>query len=234
MATQFYASDQCLLSIVLERGNEEGEDDRAGVVELLHAVDVLSSGWLMPLGVSCMFGYCDPSKYFEDAGSPAQPHLFVRVDPTPAEVTVKPAFTDSVVTRVGTIDESVIRRMVERGLEQTAPVGLVTSLSELWWTAVRARSPIDDVIELAAPLPSSTVSEVIDGARWCLGPTSFGVAGPPAWLRASNSHFATEITLEVYWDLWIGNSAGRAFIDEGIARVLARGSWQCRQVFPRS
>lgn len=108
----------------------------------------------------------------------------------------------------------------------------MTSLSEMWWTSVRARSPLEDVIELCVPEPASTVTEIIDGARWYFGPTAFSVAGPPAWLRASNSHFSTKISLEVYWDLWREYPPGRAFVDAAVARVLGRSRWESRQLYP--
>lgn len=232
MTTQFKASDHCLLSILLERGNEETEDDRAGIAELLAAADALTSGWLVPLGIGLQFVHCDPANYFEEVGAPAYPHQFLRVATVPPEVRVEQAFSNSKVETVPMIDAAAIRSAVARGLEQPAPAGLVTSLSELWWTSVRARSPIDDVIELATPEPASTVTEVIGDARWCFGPKAFSAAGPPARLRVSNSHFTTKLLLEVYWDLWREYPPGRTLVDAGVARVLARGGWESRQLYP--
>lgn len=232
MATQFKASDHCLLSILLERSNEETEDDRAGIVELLAAADALTSGWLVPLGVGLQFVHCDPANYFDEAGAPIQAHQFLRVAAVPFDVRVEPPFSNSEVATVSRIDAPVIRSAVVRGFEQPAPGGLVTSLSELWWTSVRARSPIDGTIELLTPEPVSTVTEVIDGARWCFGPKAFSAVGPPAWLRASNSHFSTKLLLEVYWDLWRDCAPGRALVDAGVARVLARPGWESRQLYP--
>jgi hypothetical protein len=232
MATQFKASDHCLLSILLERGNEETEDDRAGIVELLAAADALTSGWLVPLGVGLQFSHCDPANYFEEAGAPVHAHQFLRVTTLPSDVRVEPPFPNSEVETVSRIDAAVIRSAVAGGLEQPAPPGLVTSLSELWWTSVRARSPIDSAIELLTPEPVSAVTEVINGARWCFGPKTFSAVGPPAWLRASNSHFTTKLLLEVYWDLWRDYSPGRALVDAGVARVLARPGWESRQLYP--
>jgi hypothetical protein len=232
MTAQFKASDHCLLSILLERSNDDTEDDRAGITELLTAMEALTAGWLVPLGVSFLLADCDPENYFEEVGKPACPHHFLRVDSAPADVRVDQAFADPAIDTVPEINAAVLRGAVARGLEQLAPTGLVTSLSELWWTSVRARSPIDDTIELIMPWPSSTVTEVIDGARWCFGPTAFAVAGPPARLRASNSHFATKLLLEVFWDLWREYPPGRTLVDAGVARVLARGGWESRQLYP--
>lgn len=226
MTTQVYASDQPLLTIVLTRGNDEAEDDRAGIAELLAAAESLSKGWLVPLGVSSLFAHCDPANYFEEVGPAAQANPYVRVDRLPVGVWAKPAFSHSVVELVTSIDEAVIRSAVTRRLDQPAPHGLVTSLSMLWWTSVRARSPNEEIVELIVPVPVvSTVSEMLDGARWFFGPTS-GIAGPPARLRATNSHFTTTLVLEVYWDLWIGYPAGRALVDAGVARVLSRPGWE--------
>jgi hypothetical protein len=52
------------------------------------------------------------------------------------------------------------------------------------------------MVEIADGRPVSTVSEIIDGRRWYVGPT-FGTAGPPARIRAVNDHFAMRIQLEV-------------------------------------
>ena len=232
MVARFKASDHCLLSILLERSNDETEGDRAGIDELLVAMEALTAGWLVPLGVSFLLIGCDPGNDFEEVGKPTRPHHFLRVNSAPADVRVNQAFADPVIHTFPEIDAAVLRDAVTRGLEQPVPAGLVTSLSELWWTSVRARSPIDDTIELIMPWPASTVSEVINGARWCFGPTALAVAGPPATLRASNSHFATQLLLEVYWDLWREYPPGRALIDAGIARVLARPGWESRQLYP--
>lgn len=232
MTAQFKASDHPLLSILLERSNEEGDDDRAGIIELLAAMETLTAGWIVPHGVSILFEQCDPANYFQEHGKPAHQHLFLRVRNVPPDVRVEPAFADPMVEVVPEIDAAVLRAAVTRGLDQPAPAGLMTSLSELWLTSVRVRSPIEDAIELSMPWTASTVSEVIDGARWCYGPTALAVAGPPARLRASNSHFATELLLEVFWDLWRECPPGRTMIDAGIERVLARGGWEARQLYP--
>jgi hypothetical protein len=234
MTSQFYASDECLLGISLVRGDNETVDDRAGINELLAAMDTLASGWLIPLGVGMQFVYCDPAGYFEEKGAPERRNQLLRAGHIPANIRVTNTFFDDpVVHEISVIDDVAIRETVARRLSQPSPPGLVISLSEIWWTGVRARSPVCDEIELAAPDPVPVVSEIIDGERWCFGPTTSGQAGIPVWLRGTNSHFTTEISLEVLWDMWIGFPAGRALVDEGIERVLARGGWEYRQYFPR-
>jgi hypothetical protein len=229
---QFKASEHCLLSILFERANEETEGDRAGIDELLAAVEALTSGWLVPLSVGFQFVHCDPANEFEEVGAPARGHQLLRVARVPPEIRVGLAFSDSGVSTLPTIDAAVIRGAVAKELEQPAPAGLEASLSEIWWTSVRARSPIDDDIVLLTPWPSFPVMEVIEGARWFLGPIALGGVGPPAWLRASNSHLATKLLFHVYWDLWLEHPPGRALVDGGIARVLARRGWEARQLHP--
>jgi hypothetical protein len=222
---EVYASDQFLLHVTLERDNAKNEDDRAGTAELLTALEALTEGWLKPLGVGFQLVHCDPARYFEEVGQPAHPHHFLRSRAALGEVRVWEAFADSVVEDVPEVDHAVVRRSVLRALDQAAPPGAVTALAELQWTAVRALSPVAEPIALVvAGRPVSTVSKLIDGRVWYLGPT-LGTAGPPARIRAVNDHFATRIQLEVCWDLWIGHAAGRALLDAGISRVLARAGW---------
>ena len=232
MTTPFKASDHCLLSILLERSNEDSEDDRAGITELLAAMDELTSGWLVPLGVSYLVVNCDPANYFEEAEPPARPHHFLRAEAVPSGVRANPAFPDPLLETIPEINPAVLREAVTRGLDQRPPPGLVTSISELWWTSVRARAPVEEAVELVMPWPASTVSEILEGVRWCFGPTALAAVGPPARLRATNSHFGTELLLEVFWDVWRDFPPGRALVDAGVARVLARPGWQSRQLYP--
>lgn len=223
---EVYASDQSLLHVALERGNMEHEDDRAGIAELLSAVEELTDRWLHPLGVGFQIVYCDPARYFEEIGRPAVPHHFLRARAVPDEVHVREAFTSSIVEELPEVDAAAVRRAIAQALEQSGPHGSVTTLAELKWTAVCALTPTVAPIALEVTgRPVSTVSEIIDGQRWYCGPTS-GTAGPPARIRAINDHFATRIQLDVFWDLWIGHAAGRALLDAGISRVLARGGWE--------
>jgi hypothetical protein len=223
---EVYASDQSLLHVTLERGNAEHEGDRAGITELLAAIEALTESWLHPLGVGFQVVHCDPARYFEEIGRPAVSHRFLRATTVPDEVHVWEAFANSVVEEVPTVDAVVARRAIAQGLDQTAPPGAVTTLAELKWTAVRARAPMVDPIALkVVGQPVSTVSEIIDGQRWYYGPTS-GIAGPPARLRAINDHFVVRIQLSIFWDLWIGHAAGRALLDAGISRVLSRPGWE--------
>jgi hypothetical protein len=221
-----YASDQALLQVGLERGNMEHEDDRAGIAELLTAVNVLTRGWLHPFGVGFQLVYGDPNEHLEEVGRPPIPHQFLREAEIPEDVLVREAFSDSVIEELPLIDADGVRRAIARGMEQPAPPGAVTTLSELKWTTVRALAPTIEPIALdVAGKTASTVHQLIDGARWYCGPTA-GVAGPPARLRAINDHFATSIQLEIYWDLWIGHTDGRALLEAGVGRVLARTGWE--------
>jgi hypothetical protein len=223
---EIYASDQSLLRVGLERANAEHEDDRAGITELLAAIDALTQGWLQPLGVGFQLVYCDPSQYFEENGRPPAPHQFLRSVEVPDDVHVREAFSNSIVEDLPVIDTGSVGRAIAQGLDQPAPPGAIATVSKLKWTAVRALAPTTDPIVLqVTDIPVSTVSEIIDGQRWYYGPTS-GTAGPPVRLHAINDHFGTRILLAVFWDLWIGHAAGRALLDLGVARVLARPAWE--------
>ena len=223
-----YASDQFLLDVAFERINLDSENDRAGIQELLAAVESFTQGWLQPLGVGFQIVYCDPEQYFEEVGRPLVPHHFLRASNVSDDVLVWEAFSNSSVESLPTVDTSVIRHAIERSLDHAAPAGAVTTLSELQWTTVRALDPVGEPIQLEVTGdPVRTVSEVIGGQRWYCGPTA-GRAGPPCWLRAVNDHFGTRFELSVFWDLWIGYGPGRALLDAGIARVLARPGWTRR------
>jgi hypothetical protein len=231
MPKQFNVSERRLLAIVLEHENDD-EDDRAGIDELLAGVDALTSGWLLPFGVALQFVHCDPANAFEEVGAPARAHRSFRVARLHPEVRAGPPLFDSHVSRLPSLDAAVIRDEVVRELEQPAPTGLITSLSQMWWTSVRALSPLDEEIELATPYPTTALTESIDGARWCFGPVTRGNVAAPAWLRANNSHVAIKILLEIYWDLWCDYPPGRALVDAGVSRVLARGGWTGLQLHP--
>ncbi len=222
---EIYASDQSLFRLGLERANADHDDDRAGIMELLVAVEALTEGWLQPLGVGFQLVYCDPAQHFEESGRPPVPHHFLRAASVPDEVYVREAFSGSAVEDLPLVDADAVRRAIGRGLDQPAPPGEITTLSELKWTAVRVLAPTPDPINLEVTgTPVATVSQVIDGQRWYYGPTS-GTAGPPVRLQAINDHFATRIHLAVFWDLWIGHAPGRVILEAGISRVLARVGW---------
>jgi hypothetical protein len=223
---EVYASDQSLLRVGLDRDNMEHEDDRAGLVELLAAVDALTYDWLHPLGVGFQLVHCDPEAYFEEIGRPAAPHCFMRQAVVPEDVFVREAFSGSLVEELASIDADAVRRAVMRRLEQPPSAGAVTTLSELKWTAVKALAPTAEPIAInAVGRPVSVVSELVDGRLWYFGPTS-GPIGPPARLRAVNDHFSTRIELDVSWDLWIGHADGRMLLEAGVGRVLARAGWE--------
>jgi len=221
-----YASDQSLFHVALERANTEYEDDRAGIWELLMAIDALTQGWLHPLGVGFQVVHCDPEQDFEEVGRPATPHHFLRETGAPDDVRVREAFANSAVSELPLISAEMVRQSITQELDQPVLAGAVATLSELTWTAVRALAPIVDPIRLeVGGRPASSTSRIIDRQRWYYGPTD-APAGPPARLRAVNDHFLTRIQLDVFWDLWIGNPAGRILLETGVARVLARAGWE--------
>lgn len=136
------------------------------------------------------------------------------------------AFSDSVVEETPVVDMELVTRSIHRAIQQPAPVTMVTTLSELQWPAVRVRSPTSEEIRPEfATSRVGTVPEVVDGHTWYAGPT-LGAGGLPASLRAVNEHFSTKIQLDLFWDLWIGHPDGRALLEAGVRRVLARPGWQ--------
>jgi hypothetical protein len=231
MPAQFKAAERCLLSILVEHDNDT-QDDRAGIDELLAGVEALTSGWLVPLAVAIQFVHCDPANSFEEAGVPERSHRILRAHRMHPDVRINEPIFQADVRRLPIIDAAVIRDELTHALQEPAPSGLVTSFSQMWWTAVRALLPLDEEFELLTPTPAVALTEIIDRAIWCLGPRMTGFSAPPAWLRATNSHHSTKILLEVYWDLWRDYAPGRALLDAGIARVLARGGWEARQLHP--
>src|SRR4051812_29184336 len=87
MPSQFKASERRLLSIKLERENPT-DDDRAGLDEMLAALDALTSDWLVPLGVALHFVHCDPAKGFDEVGAPEHAHRFLRPERMHPEIRV--------------------------------------------------------------------------------------------------------------------------------------------------
>ena len=224
---EIYASDQTLLHVGLERGNAEHESDLDGIIELLAAVGDLTRGWLKPLGVGFQLVYCDVNEYFTEVGYPPTPHHFLRQSDVPDELAVREAYSDSVVEQSSDVSAETMHQAIARGLTQPAREGIVTTLSELKWTAVQVLAPTLDPIELmVVGRPARSVTRLIDGQRWYFGPALLGTAGPPVRLRAVNDHFVTRIQLDVFWDLWIGHSEGRAMLEAGVRCVLDRPGWE--------
>jgi hypothetical protein len=163
---EIYASDQALLQVGLERDNTEHEDDRAGIAELLTAVDELTRGWLHPFGVGFQLVFGDPNEHFAEVGRPPIPHHFLREAAIPEDVLVREAFSNSVIEELPLIDPDAVRRTIARGMEQPAPPGAVTTLSELKWTAVRTLAPTNEPLALdVAGKTASTVNQLVDGQR---------------------------------------------------------------------
>jgi hypothetical protein len=226
MDDQIYGSDHGLATTLLYRVAADDDDDRTATRELLAAVDDLARDWLVPLGIGLSVDCCDPSNFDEASATlrPPQPHWFLRVPDLPAGVDVRTAYRDPVIETAPQLDAVTIERWIERAVEQRCPSeGHFTAFGEMTWTMLRARMPHVGVAELTDGhrlLPS--VFGSIGGELWAYGPAG-GNLPYPAWLRAENSHGLTEIHLELYWDVHATRPAGRALVDAGVARVLARG-----------
>lgn len=228
MTTSIYASDQSLLHLAVEQeiADADSADSELQIVrELVQALDVFAGSWVAPLSLGFQVVYRDPSNYFEEAGRPAQPNYMLRQEVVPADVSIGPAFSGSHTERVTTIDAASVENALLRALNQSAPPSRIVSFSQLEWTAVRALSPdLEPSMLDVGGHPSTPISEKKDGKLWYFGPS--GIAGPPLRVRATSTHYAMTISVDVFWELWITHARGRALLDAALDRVLARPGWQ--------
>ncbi|MEJ7602667.1 MAG: hypothetical protein WKG01_32560 [Kofleriaceae bacterium] len=221
--TSFQASDHTLHSVQLIRDEAEDEDHVAATRELLAAITDLTAGWLEPLGVGIRVECRDPEDFMQASGAPSDPHLFLRVADWPAAAVENVGFTDARVREVPALEPSRIADAVAELTLRPCGPGLVTVFDQLLWTAVRARLPVADAVALDGNTPLVLSLEQRDGATWAIGPTT-GPHGAPVRLRAINAEGKAEITLAIQWSIWADLPA---IVDEGVARVLARGrGWQ--------
>jgi hypothetical protein len=227
--TDTYASDKPLWHLRLKRFEADDESDRDATEELLAAVDDLTSGWLVPLAIGLSVECCDPANYYTpSAAPPPGRHWFLRVPDLPASLSITTGYSDPVVDTAPRLDGATVARWVAGALDQHCPIAEhLVVFDELTWTAVRVRVPVAGSIRVTFPggvAPSQL--DTVAGVSWALGPM-VGPVGAPACLRAVNEHGVTSIDLALFWDLWIDHPAGRALVDAGGARVLARGrGWQ--------
>lgn len=227
-----YASDHALLELALERLIEDDESDRDATFELLAAIDDLTRHWLVPLGVGARIE-CFDFAAFEGRRAPA-PHHFLRAASLHPELYVDIGYTAARETIVPALDPTTRRNWVEAALEQTCEAGREVALSEVVWTIVRARVPARPEVYYPGGEVASIIEEH-DGALWALGRRTPSPVGPPARVRAVNTHGGLELRLDVYWDAWTVHPEGRALVERGVERVLARGrGWTRRQVFPHT
>ncbi len=226
--TAIYASDQPLLEISLEREVPDPDStaaERDAALELLDAIEAFAASWLAPLALGFQVIYRDPESFFDEVGRPERPHHFLRERDMPPDLRVDPPFSESRTEIVEHLDRAVTERALLHALAQAAPPRRIVSMSELTWTAVRALSPAREPAQLDVGGHPSTPAQLrVNDALWYLGPS--GIAGPPIKIRATNAHYTTTIVVDVYWDLWIDNAAGRALLDAACDRVARRVGWQ--------
>jgi hypothetical protein len=228
MTTTIYASDQPLLSIELEQEIPDADSldaDQQIVRELVQALDAFADSWVSPLAVGFAVVHRDPNNYFEEVGLPPEPHYLLREQHSPADVRIRPAFSNSRVEVSSKIDSHLVESALLRALNQSAPAGGIVSFSQLEWTAVRTLSPTPDASMLdVGGHPSTAIYEKANGSLWYFGPA--GIAGPPLRVRATSTHYTLTLAIEVYWQLWIKYAPGRALLDAAIERVAGRPGWQ--------
>lgn len=219
-----YADDNLVWSARLVRDEPDDETDAGATAALMTAVDALTSGWAAPLVVTFNIECCDPSNFFEESHiGPATRLWALQVQALPEAVDTRDG-SGRALEPVQSADRTTVADAISRALAQPCPsTGLVTSLTELHWEAVRVRVP---------PTPSGltlrsdygelvTVLQHRDGATWALGPLHTQCVGPPFHLTAYNSPGVTEIRIGMYWDLWATHPEGRAMIETGFERVRA-------------
>jgi hypothetical protein len=226
LSLEVEANDDWLWSVQLRRLAADDEDDRAITLELLEAIDALAAGWLEPLVASFTVNCCNPDNFFEPSpeGLAVRPNWSLVAAELPANVKAPHVGGDAVQECIARLDRAALQAYLERALDQRCPVvGHVTSLGSLTWTAVRARLPVRAQLVLRHGTHTlAPGTEQRNDGEWVSRP-GLSAVGHPAQILAYNEHYAASITLSILWDLWFRHPAGRALVDAGIARVLARG-----------
>jgi hypothetical protein len=229
-ALRVYASDHPLLELALERLIEDDESDRDATFELLDAIDDLARDWLVPLGIAAQIECFDMAAF--EGKQAAVPHHFLRASALHGDLYIDVGYTAARETTALALDGVTRRNWIAAALAQTCEEGREIALAELTWTIVRAKLPARAELYYPGGEVTSIVEEH-DGAVWALGRRAQSPVGPPARVRAVNTHGGLELRLAVYWDAWTQQRDGRAMLDRGVQRVLARGrGWAHRQVFP--
>jgi hypothetical protein len=230
---EIHASDRSLQYFSFSREIEEGESERSAAVELLKAMAALMGQWISPLTVDIRVESCDPLNYYiEDSDHPpAQAAWFLRCRNLDDRLNIGEMWIDSEERQVDVIGEAEILAVFDEALAQPAPIeGLEVSLAELAVRSAAVALPSELEVTLSYAGGPLKPLFVRDGERQlALGPTG-GPVGPPARLRAYNTHGKTSIQIELHWDLWREHPAGIAQARAAVERILARGrGWQLEE-----
>lgn len=225
-----YTSSESLLWFVLRREGKEGDTERDDALELVRAMNTFCEDWISPLTAAVRVESCDPSNYYlEDSSTPpARPAWFLRRNELDARLYVGPVWIDSQERQVARVGATELLELVEESLSQPAPTPhLEVALAEVVVDAAEIAVP--QGIELSLQYGGRPIEsvQVRDGERWLASGPTWGPAGPPVHLRASNIHGATKIVVEFFWDFWREHPEGLAQVRAAIDRVLGRGrDWQ--------
>lgn len=213
-----YASDHALLhtELTYETPEPDQPDAHARIVrEAVAATHAVAGDWLGPVGIGGAFVDRDPGSFYEERGAAAR--MLLRLTDAPAELVVSPAVADSMTIELARLDANEVETTLLPAL-----TGPSIGLDRLIWTAVKARSPTPQAEELAVGTHRMTPPARAEGGTlWYYGPS--GMAGPPVRITVSSTHWIVTLHVDVFWDAWISDPAGRALLDAGLARVHARG-----------
>lgn len=227
---EVYTSSQSLLWFVLGREGKQGDSERVDALELVHSMNAFCQDWISPLNAAVRVESCDPSNYYAEdcATPPAQPAWFLRRTELDARLYVGPVWIESRERRASRIGDAELLALVEESLAQPPPaLHLEVALAEVVIDATEIAVPQGIELSLRYGGRSIESVQVRAGERWLASGPTWGPAGPPVRLRASNSHGRTDLHVEFCWDFWRGHPAGLSQVRAAIDRVLGRGrDWQ--------
>ena len=212
------------IATTLSRVPPADETAGATTADLLAAIDDLTRGWVVPLAVELNVECCDPSTWMPSSTiEPTHGLWFLRVPTVPVGVDVAPTRRGMLEQVEAELDHATIARWVGAAESQPCGNGHVAVLTEIQWTAVRARVPVDGPFVVKDGHDQlDTYVEENDGVRWAFGPLE-SLVPSPVWLRAPVWGGAPRISLAPRWYLWVDHPA---LVDAGVARVLARPGWK--------
>jgi len=188
-----------------------------------------SAGWVEPVGLGFSLACCDPEAYFEERvdARPDPPAWALREPGVPEDVCVSLGYSNAREIEITALDEDVVWATIERAVEMPCSDGLVKSMVEMQWTAVRVRMPEPGPIDVRLHGGGFLGTRVVQhrGSDWALGPPTSHIVAP-LHLTATNGHFVASVTVSIFWDLWTRHALGREMLAGAIDRVLRRPGWK--------
>jgi hypothetical protein len=191
----------------------------------VRSVNAFFGDWISPLTAAVRVESCDPANYYIDDSScpPDRPAWFLRKSDLDARLYVGPVWINSQERHASRIGATELFALVEEALAQPSSAAhLEVALAEIVIDATEVALPhgVDLSLQYGGR-PIESV-QIRDDQRWFVSGPTWGPAGPPARLRASNSHGRTDIHVEFCWDFWREHPEGLAQVRAAINRVLDR------------